>query len=236
MSLVGKKIAVVSLGMCCQATFQIRHHAKLLASLGEDATAVISGMPFDGLICPPPSAARMLKEDKFYPADLGELTVSEGAYWEDFNVYYWHEFRPGKLDPIIGRKINVEKSYRVLREKYQHMADKFRRLSEVERLIFVICNTQNNLPLVAELTGTVSPRVDLASIDGLAAQGDAFFGRPCEYVFATYPDWASGQSARNNVTVHELSRDKSDWQGDPAQWARVFKDTFARAPASFARA
>jgi hypothetical protein len=236
MSLVGRKIAVVSLGICCQATFQIRHHAKLLARLSGDATAAISGMPFDGLICPPESAAKMLREDKFYPLGLDDLAVSQGAYWTDFNVYFWHEFRPGKLDSVTRRKINVEKSHRVLREKYRHMADKFRRLSQVERLIFVICNTQNNLPLVADLTGTVSPRVDLETIDALAAQGDAFFGRPCEYVVATYPDWASGQSTRKNVTVHELSRDKSDWQGDPAQWERVFKDTFARAPASFARA
>lgn len=234
MSLLGSKIAVVSLGMCCQTTFQIRHHAKLLASLGGDATAVISGMPFDGLICPPESATKMLREDKFSPDGSGDLVVSEGAYWADFNVYFWHEFRPGKLDPLIGRKINVEKSYRTLREKYQHMAAKFRRLSQVERLIFVICNTQNNLPLVSNLTGTVSPRVDLEAIDGLAAQCDAFFARTCEYVFVTYPDWRRGESKRTNVAVHQLSRDESDWQGDPKQWARVFENTLTRAPVCLA--
>jgi len=218
------------MGMCCQAAFQIRHHAKLLAHLSGDPTAAISGMPFDWLICHPEAAIKMLQEDKFYPCDVSELSVSQGAYWMPFDVYFWHEFRVGKLDSLIGRNLNPERSYRRLSEKYRYMANKFRHLEELERLIFVICNTQNNLPLAANLTGTIDYVLSRESINRLAEASDNFFGRPCEYIFVTYEKWARGHSKRNHVAVHELAVDQSEWQGDPAQWEGVFRKTFVHGP------
>lgn len=232
MSLVGAKVAVVSLGMCCQSTFQIRHHADLIARLSGDPTAKISGMPFDGLICPPHAAIKMMQEDRFHPQRIDELTISEGAYWKEIGAHFWHEFRP-KTKKLLGRgRINLEHSHRSLTEKYKYMADKFRKLANGRRLIFVICNTQNNLPLVAELTGTVDYVLTLDSIGDLAAHGDAFFGQRCEYVFVTYKKWMRGGLGRENVSVYPLSPDNSDWQGDPAQWSDVFHKVISRLPSS----
>ncbi len=227
MSLVGRKVAVVSLGMSCQATFQIREHAKLLADLCGDSTVQISTLPFDALICPPDAASKILRQDIFYPPNADEIVVSEGAHWPDFNVYFWHEFRPGRLDAWFSRQADAAKSYETLRSRYRHLADKFRRLRDVDRLIFVICNTQNNLPLVENLTGTISPVIDLASINQLADQCDAFFGRPCGYLFATYPEWHRGASKRANVAMRELRRDQSDWQGDSRLWEGLFREALA---------
>lgn len=228
MSLVGEKIAVVSLGMCCQSTFQIRHHADLITRLSGDPTAKISGMPFDGLICPPHAAVKMLREDRFHPQRVDELTLSEGAYWKEMDTYFWHEFRPGKKTLFGRQKISLEQSYQSLTEKYKYMADKFRKLSNVRRLIFVICNTQNNLPFVAELTGTIDYVLTLDSVNDLAAQGDNFFGRRCEYLFVTYEKWLRSSQSRENVSVYRLSPDNSDWQGSPDQWSNVFRDALSQ--------
>jgi hypothetical protein len=227
MSLMGDKVAVVSLGMCCQSTFQIRHHAKLIAELSGDPTAKISGMPFDGLICSPEAAIKMLREKRFYPERMNELTILEGAYWKEVDAHFWHEFRASKKGLLNRGKLDPERAYRDLVEKYSYMSAKFCGLSTVPRLIFVICNTQNNLPLVAKLTGTVDYVLDLESICDLAAQTDEFFGRRCEYVFATYEKWARGVPVGDNVSIYRLSPDDSDWQGDPAQWEGVFRQTFS---------
>lgn len=223
MSLLGTKIGVVSLGMSCQSAHQIEHHARLIAQLTGDSSAKISRFPFDNLICPPQSAVRMLQADRFHPASMEDLTVGEGAYWREMDAHFWHEFRP-KRTGLFRRKImDPVKAFSALMQKYQHTGTKFRALSSIPRLVFVISNSQNNLEMVSRVTGNVDVMLDLAQVDALADQTDAYLGRVCEYVVASYPDRITGHSSRSNVSVFALKPDDSEWMGDPAQWAALFQ-------------
>ena len=127
MSVIGEKAAVVSLGMSCQSGEQIRNHADLLARLAGDPTMRIATSVFDNIICTPGSAARMLQADTFYPNDPAALTVSQGAYWKDLGVYFWHEYRLHKhhvLEYLFGR-VNTRRAFRDLSGKYAHLAARF---------------------------------------------------------------------------------------------------------------
>jgi hypothetical protein len=65
--------------------------------------------------------------------------------------------------------------------------------------------------------------LDLAQVDALADQTDAYLGRACEYIVASYPDRIKGHSSRSNVSVFALKPDDSEWMGDPVQWAALFQ-------------
>jgi hypothetical protein len=229
MSLLGSKVGVISLGMSCQGSHQIDLHATLIAELVGDRSAKVSGFPFDNTICPPDAAARLLRADRFHPASPDELTISgeAGAYWTEMGVHYWHEFRPVRSGILRRKKMDPPESFRRLTGKYGHTAAKFRQLAGLERLVFVISNSQNNLDMVARVTGNLDVVLDLEQIDALAAQTDAYFGRRCEYLVATYRSRLRGNSSRGNVSVHELSPDGSEWMGDPAQWAALFRTALA---------
>ena len=59
MSVVGDKVAVVSLGMSCQTAVQIRDHVSVIAASAGDATLRPSALPFDSIVCHPASAVKM---------------------------------------------------------------------------------------------------------------------------------------------------------------------------------
>jgi len=228
MSAIGRTIGVISLGMSCQSSAQIRTHAPLLARLTSDESLKTSSMPFDNIICVPDSAASMLRADTFYPTDPDALAVSQGAYWRDLNVYFWHEYRLHKhhvLEYLTGR-VNTRRAYRELSGKYAHLAAKFRQVRQLERLVFVMSNSQNNLSAYRDETG-IDPKLTTASIERLCDTCDTYVGRPCEYVLATYDARLSGEVRRDRLTVFKLTPDGSDWEGDPVQWGRLFERYFA---------
>ena len=227
MSAVGLKVGVISLGMSCQSSAQIRAHVPLLARLTGDETLKKSAMPFDNIICRPDSAASMLKADTFYPDDPNALLESEGACWPEFGVYFWHEYRLHKhhvLEYVTGR-LNTRRAYRELSGKYAHLAGKFRQARQLERLVFVISNSQNNLSMA--VPDIIDPTLTAAGVELLCDACDAYVGRPCEYVLASYEGRLTGEVSRKRLTVFKLTPDASDWEGDPAQWGKVFEQYFA---------
>jgi hypothetical protein len=228
MSVIGDKAAVVSLGMSCQSGEQIRSHAELIARLAGDPTMQIATSVFDNIICRPASAVRLLEADDFYPQDASALTPSQGAYWRDLDVYFWHEFRLHKRHFLeyLFRRVNRKRAYRALSGKYEHLSARFRSLRSRERLVFVISNTQNNLDDYAVETG-ISPVLDAAEVERLCDACDAFMGKPCEYILASYDDRLTGTLRRPRLRHYALKRDDSPWKGDIGQWAWVFGSYFS---------
>ena len=219
MSVVSPKVAIVSLGMSCQTTWQIQANAPLLAALLQIAEPFAQGgMPFDWLISPPASVAGMLAGRRLFPASADELRLNFAPYWPQHNVYYWHDFR------LPGGGYDLAAGFSEATAKYQYLLNKFANLSHVERRIFVIANTQNNLDQVAQATGTVKDRLYSADIVELCDTTDRFFSMECEYIVVSYPDRLDRAVDRQNIKTYCLAKDTSDWQGDCLQWAGVFRD------------
>jgi len=225
MSLVGIHTAVVSLGMSCQAAHQIRQHAKLISSCLENGETLDAlRLPFDWLICPPSSALRMLETGRFFPEHREALEIDHAPYWRDYHTYFWHDF----LDE--DRRYDLSLDFQGTKDKYERLVDRFRDLSRMRRLVFVISNSQNNLDFVAERTQALTPDMSASQIEGLCDATDRFFGRRCEYLVVTYSDRLDRNPDRDNVKVYRVDRDSSEWRGEPRTWARVFKAYFETWP------
>ena len=227
MSLVGRKAAVVSLGMSCQTTLQIDDHADLIARGVGDLDLRPSSLPFDNLVCHPRAAAKLLDNDAFYPASKDELALYRGAFWTAQQVYFRHECTLRKSRPIeyLRRKVDVARGYRDLAGKFAHLAEKFRRLRELERLIFVVSNSQNDLTEYQAEVG-IDCLVSMDDVAALCGACDRYFGRRCEYIFATYDGRTTGMADRSNLSVFRLSPDSSEWAGDHAQWRALWTQYF----------
>ena len=223
MSLVGRKAAVVSLGMSCQTTLQIDDHADAIARAIGDDTLKPSSMLFDNIVCHPASAAKLLDSGTFYPASKDELALFRGAFWVTQGVYFRHECTLRKSRPIeyLRNKVDLARGYRELAGKFVHLSEKFRRLSGLERLIFVISNSQNDLTEYQAEVG-IDCVVRMDAIEMLCDACDRYFGRRCEYVFATYDGRVTGDAKRSGLSVFKLSPDSSEWAGDHAQWEGIF--------------
>jgi len=227
MSLVGRKAAVVSLGMSCQTTLQIDDHSDLIARGVGDLDLRPSSLPFDNLVCHPRAATRLLDNDAFYPASKDELAVYRGAFWTAQQVYFRHECTLRKSRPIeyLRRKVDVARGYRDLAGKFAHLAEKFRRLRDLERLIFVVSNSQNDLTEYQAEVG-IDCLVSMDDVAALCGACDRYFGRRCEYIFATYDGRTTGMADRSNLSVFRLSPDSSEWAGDHAQWRALWTQYF----------
>jgi hypothetical protein len=224
MSLIGTRAAVISLGMSCQSTLQIDDHRDVIARAVGDDTLKPSSMPFDNIVCHPASAAAMLRTDTFFPVSKDQLKVLRGALWTEHHVYFRHECTLRKSRPLeyLTGKVNVARGYRELASKFTHLADKFRRLSQLERLIFVISNTQNDLTEYRDEAG-IEDIVPMETVEQLSAATDSYFGRRCEYIFVTYETRVTGTTNRPGLSVFKIVPDSSEWAGDHAQWRAIFE-------------
>jgi hypothetical protein len=236
MSLVGAKAAVVSLGMSCQTTLQIDDHRDVFARALGEHTLKPSSMPFDNIVCHPASAAKMLRTDTFFPPSKDQLKILRGALWTDYNVYFRHECTLRKSRPLeyLRGTVNLARGYRDLASKFTHLAEKFCRLWQLERLIFVISNTQNDLTEYRDEVG-IEDVISTEAIEQLCDATDSYFGWPCEYIFVTYESRVAGTTERPRLATFKLVPDASEWAGDHAQWKALWTEYLRASPASLAR-
>ena len=240
MSLVGQKAAIVSFGISCQTTLQIDDHLELIAQAVGDEALKKSSLPFDAVLTHPSSTAQMLDADMFYPASKEELVLYKGAYWAKQQAYFRHECTLRKSHPLeyLRGKVNLDRGYRELASKFAHLSRKFRGLKELDRLIFVVSNSQNDLPeMQAEIDNHAGASViSMESMQQLCDACDRYFGRPCEYILVTYPILKTGTGSRHGLSVFELEPDQTQWAGDHAQWRALWTDYFLANPVALAKA
>src|SRR5215213_78479 len=240
MSLVGQKAAIVSFGISCQTTLQIDDHRDFIARAVDDETLKPSSLPFDAVLTHPASTAQMLDADTFYPGSKEELRLYRGALWVKQNAYFRHECTLRKSHPFewLRGKVNLDRGYRELASKFAHLSQKFRRLKELERLIFVVGNSQNDLPdMQAEIGNHADASIiSMESMRQLCDACDRYFGRPCEYILVTYPSLKTGTDGRPGLSVFELKPDDTQWAGDTAQWQALWTDYFRANSAPRAKA
>jgi hypothetical protein len=73
--------------------------------------------------------------------------------------------------------------------------------------------------------------ISIESMQLLCDACDRYFGRPCEYIFVTYPSMRTGTGSRPGLRVFELTPDESKWAGDHAQWKALWTDYLGASPA-----
>ena len=217
MSVVGEKLAVVSLGSSCQSAHQVKQNAGMLSALTGDALAP-KRFPFDWLICPPGRTAAWIRSGDRFPRSPVELSPyrHKGTFlWERRGAFFWHDFRQQKV-------VDVEGTFDLTRGKYDRFFNSFDDLRNRERIVFILSNTQNNLVSVLgkdyEKGGFVFTPENIRAVKQGAEDA---LGRSCEMLVVTYdarsvPALESLPDER--ITVAKIKPDGSEWKGDDATW------------------
>ncbi len=218
MSAGSRHTAFVGLGMSCQSACQIRKSVEVLsAALGE--TVRPERHFFDGLISPVDGLARLFEDG--FPI-FGRETIEPGPghpVWQPYGFRFLHHFR-GE-----DNKADIDRYFAQDMSRFSYLRQKFLKLRERRRVVFVISNSQNNLDQVAVETGLERIAFDNAELDRLQKAVDGFFGRSLEYLVVTHTGRHRGIS-RPDLRI--LEADESEWIGDKRQWRSVFREYLSR--------
>jgi len=148
MSLSSDQLSVVSLGVSCQVTHQLRQNVELLARELAIADLQVSPSYFDYVGVSVSSLLSMLSRLDFpgcgVPESAEEIAIVGGfPYWPKEEIWLGHYFREhGMLDG----KVDIAGRFAKDRDIMRFMTEKFRRLDEQSlNIIFVIGNAQENL-------------------------------------------------------------------------------------------
>jgi hypothetical protein len=225
MSAIGVRSAVISIGPSCQASHQINANIPLLRELLRDPMLEERAFPFDSLICPPSSAAALLRRKDRLPNE-GDLEWVTRPFWRDAKLHFFHHFRNETNDAVTGGE-----AFAATRRKFERRWRRFDRLRKLHdhRLIFVLANVQNNYPEQAAAFGYFDPVIRSSEINDLVRSLDDALSRSFELLFVTDPArfHIDGALARN-VRVREQAPFMPDWTGDTSAWATTFRTSFGR--------
>jgi len=225
MSVVGEKLAVVSLGSSCQSAHQIKQNAGMLSALTGEALTP-KRFPFDWLICPPGRTAAWIRSGERFPRSPVELSPyrQEGTFlWERRGAFFWHDFRQQKM-------VDVEGTFSLTRDKYHRFFNSFDDLRRRERVVFVVSNTQNNLMSVLgedyrKGGFTFTPENTRA----VKQSAEDALGKPCEMLVVTYAERsvpALESAADERIEVVRIEPDASEWKGNDAAWRALLQGYF----------
>jgi hypothetical protein len=219
-SAVGEKTAIISLGMSCQTSEQIKLHIDLLRSITGDQTMEPRSFPFDAVIAPVKSIQKALRSRRRYPR-AQDLTYAVKAYWSATNIYYWHHFHQ---DGEIATGPRLDEFSAAYRRRAKRFANS---LASDRRLIFFVSNTQPDLVEKSEQTQTFSPIVKASHMVALRKTIETFVDRPFELILVTTPRRYKRDTHQSGFQVSfqtdlnpETVIDPTGWRGDSAAWTR----------------
>lgn len=213
MALLSKSLALVSVGISCQTAHQIEEMPMGLFA-GRDEL-VKRSTPFDWLLCPVKSAAKMIGERTFFPSDVAELDLAHKPFWSRMGCHFWHQKDPRGISGWGPRVV----------ENWERIADS-------ERKVFIVSNTQNNVTraLLEADRDPIECRLIWHDVFRLFAALCRQFGeielhcvthdaKPMATTAIVMP-WESG---RTPITVHTIARDRSSWEGNAYAWHKLLK-------------
>lgn len=212
-----KNKTLVSLGMSCQTTHQLRRLADSQQNTPQTSSGLIapSGL-FDWLICPPASTIELLNQriPDFTRNSL--QTHKDRAYWSDFNLYFWHGFLVTDRE---SRRVSINETFEQELTRWRYLRDRFSAL-DPKQTMFVISNTQNNL--VTEVfdeseLGQINFTAKI--LDDLNQSLARYFNTTTSNIHLevlTRQDRSSelGESG----SVHFLPLDQNEWKGSKQSW------------------
>jgi hypothetical protein len=225
MSLIGRNLAIISLGLSCQPAQQLQWHAQTLSvECGDDFKHV--RLPLDWVISSFGDAARWLRSGIAFPDSISDLVPVHGQpgafLWANKGIYLWHDF--------VSHGDAMAAIFDHVRQKYETGFVRMRDMRKIERVILVVANTQNNL---SAALGSTYKRENFeatsANLIDLKEAADGLIGRHCEMLCLSYDDLAAAEFsglAEKSISVIKVPRnnlDINDWVGDSELWLSTLK-------------
>lgn len=215
MALFCADVALVSLGMSCQGAIQLHLHRSLVADIVGSA-AVVKRTPFDWLICPPASAARMIASDRYYPEHISELECPPGVppRWPAVgDCYFWHEPKTilSQPDSFLA--------------KFAHTSQTLQGVTGFGRPIFFVANTQDNLADEVQAIAPIPYVFTDATIDHLATAVAQRFGADLYVVSAPTRHALTTPANLDRLLLMDIT---PGIRGSDSDWSAVFRTMLLR--------
>lgn len=220
MSVLGNDVCVVSIGISCQTAYQIKKNLELLKKITGDTTLECRRMPFDWLISEPDSVISMIKSENYYPKYLTEIEISNTSYWSKHNCYFWHD-----------TKLLTAKSFHIFQQKYAHITLNFGKITNVKKRVFLISNTQNNLPQVKRQTKNLQINFDLNHIKCLIEIIETKFLGENKFIIVSNKNRIAEKDLNNLellAPVYCLDVENSKWKGNDSAWTTLLESALDR--------
>lgn len=214
MALIYRDVAIVSVGMSCQAAAQIYAAKPALDAIAGEVSER-HHTPMDWLIARPEHAAALFHSGRFLPERPGDLFWQAGRFcWREAGIWYWHEPR-------------ANANFDTLRDKFAHTTAMLESLRD-KNVLAVWTNGQRNLASVSAEFGATSPVVGRAQIERLRATVQEFFPR-CTFwpVFSPADFDPRDPVAPGGHAIYDNAADApSDWIGNAAVWQPLLEAAF----------
>lgn len=213
-ALIGSRWAIVSAGLSCQTSRQIRRHQRLFERRLGEPLAVKSG-PFDWVVAGTDAVARAIASRQPFPESREDIDFRAfRPTWTAGSIHYWHDLRGA-----AGRA-----AFDDTRSKFRHKDDNLELALGRERVIAVVSNTQNNLEWMREQVPAFRPRIERDSLLRLRDSLRARAAGRVDVLLVTYADRTDIVYPFEGVHHVTFERDETEWGGDSAQWTRCFAD------------
>jgi hypothetical protein len=219
MSLIGHRTAIITLGLSCQPAQQLRDNADCLSAIANEKFHHWR-LPFDWVISPIENTTEWIRSGPIFPRtpdDIRAYPYPGAFFWPERGLYFWHDFRSkdtNALDPVG--------TFEYTRGLYDHGFGKMRHLKNLDRIRFVVANTQNNLPtfLGEDFKGFDFTQERLLH---LKASAERYIGKKGSLLAVTYEDRQTGitSSETDGISVVVIPKDESAWKGAPDVWREI---------------
>ncbi|MFO1162599.1 MAG: hypothetical protein U1E60_27440 [Reyranellaceae bacterium] len=215
MSLRGDKAAFISIGLACQASFQLLENREHVASLVGEPLDYRSSF-FNWLMLSADELPRLL-ERMTAPIEVGSFGLPFGEKVPVLVGYRAWMFHDGPNYKYTDQEL------RELAAKYEHLRQNFLDLCSRPTRHFVLSNAQNNLAVVhPHLSDDMTITFDDALIATIKATVDRLFPAGENHLLVV------GRSDRleqpMGCPVRVPPADDTMWHGDTAAWAHVLED------------
>lgn len=215
-----KNKALVSLGMSCQTTHQLRRLTDLQQESDLSSELITPSGPFDWLICPPASAIDLLHK-RIPEFTKSSIHIRKGRpYWADLNIYFWHSFL---VTDQGERFLDIDATFEREIKRWRYLRDQFSRL-DPSRTVFIISNTQNNLETeVFDKSERDQYHFTNTELDALRHSLAEYFCTKANDIhleIVTREERSSGLEARGVTKkgVSFLPLDQNEWKGSKQSW------------------
>ena len=211
-----KNKTLVSLGMSCQTTHQLRRLADSQHESDLPSEFTTEPSLFDWLICPPASTTELL--NRRIP-DFTKNSIhihNNRPYWADRDIYFWHNFL---VTDQGERFVDIQATFEQELERWRYLRDRFAELDPAQT-VFVISNTQNNLETEVF---TESERDKFyftdAGLDALIQSlAEYFRTRVSKIHVQVVTRRERSEELNDNKEVSYLPLDQNEWKGSKQSW------------------
>lgn len=222
MTLVGDRIGIISLGLSCQTSFQLRTTKDLISENWRRDLSYQSSF-FNWLLCDSAGLARFIEDYAGRGLSPGDIVRNaseiEPLQVRDYRIWLWHE---KWTEPVSDEDLCR------ITSKYDYLLRKFWGLRSLRRRHFIISNCQNNLDAVINFRNLF--RFNMAPDDARRIEGAIDYAFPRGkniFHYACYPERVENNGP---IGYYQMPRDDSQWKGSTENWCGFLNARLARRP------